>query len=248
MKTVKPLWQRMVVCSMSMLFLAPVLIGFTTPVALAEVKLKRLDDPLTLQFLTPIDGKTVNEGASFKAALLEDHVYDHKTLPAGTQFSGTVSKTERSTHLANPGYVRLTVTDVVFPNGRTLTFDGQEAQPSDKLFHPQANNVKKMAKVMAPFAAVSAAIHVPIMLLTNWPTPPFTYAGKSALAVSQEFYRRAHPQWSPGERVSYGMLIGTGIPGLLTIASKRPEPEIAEGDNVQVSLDAQVMSQFFEAI
>lgn len=227
---------------------ATVMLTATPLTAMAKVTLEDLESPLTLQLTTPIDGKTVEEGASFEAVVPEDHEYEEKILPAGTVFSGNITKRHSSTHVSNPGYVRLTVTKATFPNGQTITFDGTELKESDKIYGEDANNIKKSLKTMTPFAIVSLATQLPIKLFTNMAAYPFTYMAKASLALGREFYLKTHPTWKPEHRVANSLLIGSGIPGMLFILSKRKEPQLAEGENVQISLDEKVMSQFFEAI
>ncbi len=223
--------------------------GLTADVS-AKTKLKSLDDPLTVQLQTPIDGETVESGTPFKAILTEEYEYDGRNLPAGTLFEGEVHKAKESRHVMRPGYVILGVTKVTLPNGRTVTFEPTDpGNLSDTIYHKDSNNPRKVAKNSWPFAAVNAAVTVPLQYAGNWSNMqafPVAMAAKMGLGVAREYYRDDKPKDRPnGHKVGYGILVGTSLPGICFVLANRPEPDLNPGDNVAIYLDSTGLGELF---
>lgn len=216
----------------------------------AKTRLESLNDPLTVQLQTAIDGETVETGTPFKAVLTEEYEYDGQTLPAGTVFEGQVHKTKESRHVMRPGYVILGVNQVILPNGRTVAFEPTDPENlSDTLYHKDSNNPRKVAKNSWPFAAVNAAVAVPLKYAGGWSSMqafPVAMAAKMGLGVAREYYRDDKPKDRPnGHKIGYGILVGTSLPGICFVLANRPEPELNPGDNVEIHLDSTGLGELF---
>lgn len=223
--------------------------GVGTEVA-AKTKLKSLNEPLTVQLQTSIDGKTVETGTPFKAILTEEYEYDGQSLPAGTVFEGEVHKSKGSRHIMRPGYVVLGVNQVTLPSGRSVSFEATDPENlSDTIYHPESNNPRKVARYSWPFVAVNAAVTAPLRYAANWSSAeafPLAVAAKMGLGVAREYYRDDKPKDRPnGHKVGYGILVGTSLPGICFILANRPEPELKPGDNVEIYLDSTGLNELF---
>jgi hypothetical protein len=216
-----------------------------TLLANAEKELADLNDPLLVQVTTPVNATDTEEHTQFSAVLTESITHNDYTLPAGTIFNGEIEKVTESHMFARPGYVKFNITEVAYPNGTSININNQHK--SQKLYHEDANTVKKAASTAWPFAAVNAAITFPMRILGIPGGFPIALAAKMGLGVTQEINKKKHEEDNrkTQQKVGRGMLLGTGLPGAVFIISKRPEPEINPGDDIQLFLDPENMSLVF---
>jgi hypothetical protein len=216
----------------------------------AKQKLDSLKSPLTVQMASAIDGTSAQPGDRFTAVLTEAYEYRKMELPAGTRFEGEVVKVNDSRHVARPGYVVLQVTRATMPDGYTIGFTPAEfPDHDDPIYHKDANNIRRLARDSWPFIAVNTAIQVPLKVACGFSgaeTLPLAVAGKMALGVGREYIRDDKPKDRPdSHKVGYGMLVGTGLPGLLFMLAKRPEPNLQPGDNVALYLEPKGLRELF---
>ncbi len=214
------------------------------PGAYADLTMKDLKEPLPVSLLTSINGPETDLTTEFKAKLIEDVGYGENELPEGTLFSGTFTKATKSTHLLNPGYVKFMVDRVTYPDGRILTFNDDVKQ--QKLFHDKANTGRKAAKTAWPFVVVNSIVTLPMKVMGIPGAAAAGLGAKMALGVAREYTRDDKPKDRLHEhKVGVGMVTGTGVPGMMFILSKRPEPELNEGDELNLYLDPDNMELVF---
>lgn len=214
---------------------------------MAETTLNDLKDPLHVQVTTPIHGEATAIGSPFSAVLTETVAYEAQELPSGTVFNGTIEKTTESHMLARPGYVKFSITEVAYPNGHTV--DLTDAEQTQKLYHERANTPTRAAKTAWPFAAINAAITLPMRILGLDGGFPIALGAKMALGVTRELTSKDPDDTrNTQQKVGKGMLIGTGLPGAVFIMSKRPEPEMNPGDDLQLFLDPDNMAMVFAGV
>ncbi len=213
----------------------------------AKQTLKSLKEPLTLQMTMALEGKATVEGDMFQAVLTEDYDYEKWTLPAGTKFSGRITKSKTSHHMARPGYVVMDITEATLPDGTSVALADYQNR-NKPVVHKDANTVKRVVYNGLPFFLVNAATTLPLRLVTTVPGMPIGFASKMALGVAKEYHRKDKDKNRPnGHKVGYGVLVGTGLPGIMFTAAKRPEPDLKAGDNIDVYLEPEGLLQVFEA-
>lgn len=236
--------QKAVAILVSMILLGG--LSLTILPAHAKQRMKSLKAPIMAQMVTAVDGKTAQEGDPFKAVLTEAYLYDHKTLPAGTTFEGQVVKTSESRHVMRPGYVVFDVTQATLPNGTPVRFekDGTDSKP---VFHEEANTPTRVVQNSLPFVLVNAATTLPLNLATDLPGMPFGFAAKIGLGIAREFYRKDKDAARPvGHKVGYGILVGSGLTGVMFTLAEKPEPDLKPGDTVKLYLDPEGLENLFE--
>ena len=246
MKRFRPLGRRLA-CPLLSLSLIIAALTIATPNSDAQHELKSLKEGLSIQLQTDIDGETAEKGDIVKGILVEDYVYNGMTLNAGTKFSGTVNKTKDSHHLARPGYIVLHVNQATLPNGHTMGFQ-EDDNHNKPIYHEEANTPKRIVVKSLPFFLVNAATTLPLRVASTVPGLPIGFASKMALGVAKEYWRKDKDPNRPNRyKVGYGMLVGSGIPGIMFIGAKRPEPELKSGDTVDIYLDPDGLEELFKA-
>jgi len=218
----------------------------------AQQVLKSSRKPIDMMVKTPLDASTAQAGDSFEIALTESYSYKGHTIPEGTVLSGKVVKAEPSQRYLRPGFVRLEISEAVFPSGERKTFENLETK---NIMNEDSVSVKRFLSSAIPFTLVSAADSIPLKYAANWSTweiLPVSFGARMILGMILEHTpreKRKHDKKDDGwgKRYAHGAFRGTGIPGIISIFRKYPNPELAQGSTFPLKLKKKQMVMLFEA-
>lgn len=211
-------------------------------------------DALQVHLTQGVASAQAKHGDTFEAVLTDDHRYQTHQLPAGTRLFGQVSSARPSMIFGMPGYVVLDVQHLTLPSGQRIALDSQSSR---RIVHPKANKFSKLIKSGIPFSALSVAESIPLKYAAGFSTlsiAPISLAARMALGVGLELYQKddrqdmyqdkPHPNAS---RIGYGMLRGTGLPGLYYMLTPSPEPDLNAHASIDLHFDQPTLQRLFEA-
>ena len=222
----------------------------------AETVLDKNSDPLNVTFKSQLSAQHTQQGEAFTAVLNGDHHYNDQTLPDDTLLYGTVDNVQESRPGLRPGFLAFDVEKAVFPNGLAYDFEVERAADeikklhARKVYHKEGNTPARAVKSAIPFSLVSMADAIPLKYaagLSTWQIVPISLAARMTYGAIAEMKSRKHEHWPTQGRVGYGMLRGTGIPGMVGMIRPSKGAEFNPGDTGELHLNPEWVSGLFTA-
>jgi hypothetical protein len=212
-----------------------------------------LNQPLVVTLDTPLDVRLNKPGDLFSCRLATAHEVAGCTLPEGTRLLGTIRKVAPSRRMARAGYVLPEIERVVYPDGRTWTFNLDALDKDEKPFHhPKGVTVGRMLRASVPFVTVTTADSVPMGAATSLSlleAAPITLGARMATGMFLELYQpKFEKRWSLWHRLSYGAVRGTGVFILRDLWTRSPEPHYLPGDWVSLHLPTDRMRLLMQGV
>lgn len=219
----------------------------------ADQTLKSARKTMEMTVKTPLDATTAKAGDAFEIALADSYTYKSHTLPAGTLLRGKVVTAETSQRYLRPGFVRLQIDEAVLPSGEQHAFQNLETK---NIMDEDSVTVKRFLGNAIPFTLVSTADSIPLKYAANWSTweiLPVSFGARMIMGMILEHTpreRAKHNKKGDGwpKRYAHGAYRGTGIPGIISIFRKYPDPQLAEGTTFPLRFKKKQLVTLFEAV
>jgi hypothetical protein len=208
--------------------------------------------PIWVQLKTPIDVANTPKGSSFEGITKENYYFGKNGLPAGTKLSGTIISIKPSRRLGLPGYAQFLLSKAVFPSGHYVALKNVRTR---KLHNPNAVTMAQVLESGFIFSAGSNVINLPLSIATGLSNIAVMGIGTATrlvegtlleLTPSERHYHnyRGH---NAAQRVSHGLLRGTGATGVYYLAIKPKNPNFRMNAMIPMRFEKAGLQNLFQA-
>ncbi len=237
------LWtQRLAATALSASFCT----GMAAAPAWSDVLVTDLDEPVSVILQTPLDVTRDEAGKKYEAVFDDDYTYLTGMIPQGTRIYGTVEKLRESKRFGRPGYFRLSVDKITFPDGTPCPLSKEELDELDqKVHHPDAQTKKRIFKSNMASTIAGSTTSVTLHAVGVF---AFPYAVGARVLAGAVYEGVAGDKEQPlTKRLGKGAYKGTGIPGAIHFVKKSPNPVYEPGDAIALRMDPEALAELFAA-